>query len=88
MTSSGKRPYPEITTKVAVWCHLWTACEWGQAESHEHTFFFAFSIQKLSAAKVISQLRYLLHYGARPESYSTFKTGLPLAKRGDTVFFR
>jgi hypothetical protein len=29
----------------------------------------------------------MLHFGARPESYSIFKTGLPVTKRGDTVCF-
>ena len=27
----------------------------------------------------------MLHDGTRPESYSVFKTGLPLTKRGPTV---
>ena len=35
-------------------------------------FFFAFSIQNLSAVKVVSQLWHLLHVGAGRESYSSF----------------
>ena len=47
-------------------------------------FFFAVNMVRQLQSRVLS--RGMLHFGARPESFRVFETGLPLAKRGDSVF--